>query len=125
MVEQKIRAIFNTIAFYDSTRTLQSDLKTDSSWDQLINEIDAALCALGFVRQYTKHPEWIEDHSYYMAIGAFRQSHESDVPHLFIYHELRDQLQLVDCSTVSESQQEFVSDLIEHLNQYKLQIQNT
>ena len=125
MIAQKIRTLFNTVAFYDATRNLRSDADNEN-WDVLISALDAALCSLGFVRQYTKHPEWIEDRNYYMGIAAFRQSHESDQPHLLVYHELRDRMQLIDCSTISgDSIDAFISDLIQYLDQHKLQIQNT
>lgn len=125
MIAQKIRAHFNTVGFYDATRNLRGDAD-NKHWDELINALDAALCGLGFVRQYTKHPEWIEDRNYYMAIAAFRQSHESDQSHLLVYHELRDRMQLIDCSTINEDGIDaFISDIIQYLDQHKLQIQNT
>lgn len=125
MIAQKIRAHFNTVGFYDATRNMRSDTDNEH-WDALINTLDAALCGLGFVRQFTKHPEWIEDRNYYMGIGAFRQSHESDQPHLLVYHELRDRMQLIDCGTVTaDNIDTFILDLIQYLDQHKLQIQNT
>lgn len=125
MIAQSIRALFNTIGFYDDTLRMRGNAEV-KNWDVLISTLHTALCSVGFSRQDTIHPEWIEDRIYYMSIAAFCHSHECDSPHILVYHELRDMVHLIDCSTVTSTTADvFITDLNQYLDQYKLQVQNT
>lgn len=122
MILDKIGYYFNTVATYDKTRSIQSCVQTDTDWEAAVNRLDALLCSLGFVRQFTKYPLWTEDRNYYMAIGAFRYVPDEHCPELLIFHELRDTLQTIECTEYTQEKlDEFIYDIEQHLLQYKLQ----